>query len=351
MIDGDIASAFGHGPQGTVHSYDPVQQTLVVDWDTGTRQVLAADAGLIRLTSSWVSAAGTGLLWDEVHSAAYAAGATAGRAAADQWCQDNLGERASRNVKAVARTVMRAFADDDLESLDRLPLYEPVRSAFVEDVSIHDVAALTVVPEVEQWSPLSGDQVDAVADSYRNGYDNALLYHLALQCSRAASPTGDGRDLSYLHPDTLRVGRYGVFSGEWYLTDDEGPDRYRVGFVGVLEGFWNGWAVFACDRTVVEQIVADRAADREADRDSGLSPAEQDRELDQVWGRTYFDGDVLVVDQRIMQGDPQAIERTTARVDGRWSVRSMNLSWDAVDPANCDRIIGDLPAAGAEQAW
>jgi hypothetical protein len=355
VIDGDIASAFGYGPQGTVHSYDPEQQTLIVDWDSGTRMTLPADARLIRLTSSWVPAAGTGLSWDQVHAAARTAGTAAGRATAERWCQDHLGEGATGNGKAAARTVLRAFADDVPESIDRLPLHDPDRSEYGEQVSLYDVVALTVGPDARPWPPISEEQVAAVADSYRTGYDDALLSHLLRECSRVASPTGDGRDLSHLRPDTLRVGRYGVFSGEWYLTDDEGPNRYRVGYVGVLERLWNGWAVFACDRTVAEQIVADRTADREADRDDlrrlGLTPAEQDHELDKDWGRTYFDGDELVIDLRIMQGDPEAIERSTARGDGRWSVRSMNLCWDAVDPATCDRIIGDLPAAGQEQAW
>jgi hypothetical protein len=222
---------------------------------------------------------------------------------------------------------------------------------FTEPPTETDLLTLRHGLPVPDGETVSDQQRDHAHDAYREAFDTALLEHIAEQCRLVASPTGDGRDLSHLHPDRARVGRYAVFSGEWHLTDDEGPDRYRVGYVGVLERDWNGWAVFACDRTVLEQVVAERAAAREADRDSVLSPAEQDRELDQRWGRTTFDGDVLVVDQRIMQGDPGAIERITARVDGRWSVRSMNLCWDAVDPARCDRIIGDLPAAGQEQAW
>ena len=351
VIDGDIASAFGFGPQGTVHSYNAEQQTLIVDWDSGTREVLPADGQLIRLTCGWVPAAGTGLTWDQVHAAARTAGAAAGRAAADLWCRDHIADRATGNVKAVARSVLRAVADDDLESIDRLPLSGPDRSEFAEQVSIHDVVALTADPNTQPRPRPTDDQVNAVAEDYRAGYDDALLSHLRRQCRLVASPTGDGRDLSHLRPDTIRAGRYGVFSGEWYLTDDEGPDRYRVGFVGVLERFWNGWAVFACDRTVAEHIVADRAADREADRDTRLTRAEQDHDLNEAWGRTYFDGDVLVVDRRAMHSDPQAIERSTARADGRWSVQAMNLCWDAVDPADCDLIIGDLPDAGQERAW
>jgi hypothetical protein len=351
VIDGDIASAFGHGPQGSVHSYDPEQQSLVIAWDDGTQQSLPAETRLIRLTSSWVPAAGTGLSWQQIHAAARAAGAVAGRAAADCWCKINLVDRPLHAAKPVARAVVRAINDDDPDSVAGLPLHGASGSEFAESVSEHDVVALLVGPTPQRWPALSDEQVYAVAGSYRTGFDDALLDQVQRQCRRVASPTGDGRDLSHLHPDTLRVGRYAVFSGEWYLTDDEGPDRYRAGFVGVLERYWNGWAVFACDRPVLEQIVADRAADREADRDSRLSPVDQERELDLRWGRTSFDGEVLVVDQRIMQGDPEAIERGTARADGRWSVRPMNLCWDAVDPARCDRIIGDLPAAGQEQAW
>ncbi|WP_328463577.1 DUF4314 domain-containing protein [Actinoplanes sp. NBC_00393] len=351
VIDGDIASAFGHGPQGTVDSYDPEQQSLVVNWDDGTQQRLPAQTRLIRLTSSWTPAAGTGLSWQQTLEAARAAGGRAGRHAADWWCRHHIGADATGNPKAAARNALLDLAEDCPEMIDGLPLSASRDEQFAEPPTEADLLALRHGAAVPSGETVTAEQLEQAVDGYTWAFDVALLVHVTDQCLLVASPTGDGRDLSHLHPDRSRVGRYAVFSGEWYLTDDEGPDRYRVGYVGVLERAWNGWAVFACDRTVAEQIVADRAADREADRDSGLSPAEQDRELDQRWGRTYFDGDVLVVDQRIMQGDPEAIERVTARPDGRWSVRSMNLCWDAVDPACCDRIIGDLPASGREQAW
>lgn len=65
VIDGGNASTFEHGPQGTVHSYDPEQQTLVFDWDDGTQQTLSTEPRLNRLTSSWVPAADTGLCWQQ----------------------------------------------------------------------------------------------------------------------------------------------------------------------------------------------------------------------------------------------------------------------------------------------
>jgi hypothetical protein len=351
VIDGDIASAFGHGPQGTVHSYDPEQQSLVVNWDDGTQQALCAETRLIRLTSSWLPAASTNLSWQQTLDAVRGAGGRAGREAADWWCRHHLGANATGNPKAAARNALLDLADDCPEMIDGLPMAAARDERFIEPPTETDLLTLRHGLPVPDGETVSDQQRDHAHDAYLEAFDTALLEHVAEQCCLVASPTGDGRDLSHLHRDRARVGRYAVFSGEWHLTDDDGPDRYRVGYVGVLERAWNGWAVFACDRTVLEQIVAERTAAREADRDSALSPAGQDRELDQRWGRTTFDGDVLVVDQRIMQGDPEAIERTTARVDGRWSVRSMNLCWDAVDPARCDRIIGDLPAAGQEQAW
>jgi hypothetical protein len=351
VIAGDVASAFGHGPQGTVHTYDREQQTLVVDWDDGTRQTLSAATRIIRLTSSWVPAAGTGLSWRRTLEAVRVAGGRAGQEAADWWCRHHIGANAAGNPKSAARIALRAFAEECPGMIDGLPTSAARDELFMQRPTDTDLFTLRHGAPVPPGVMVSDQQREQALDAYEKAFDTALLEHVAAQCRLVASPTGDGRDLSHLRPETLRVGRYAVFSGEWYLTDDEGPDRYRVGFVGVLEDFWNEWAVFVCDRTVAEQIVADRAADREADRDTRLTPAEQDRELDHRWGRTYFDGDVLVVDQRIAQGDPEAIARSTARDDGRWSVRSMNLCWDAVDPADCDDIIGALPPAGQEQAW
>lgn len=351
VIDGDIASAFGHGPQGTVDSYDPDRQILAVSWDDGTQQRLPAETRLIRLTSSWTPSAGTGLSWPQTLGAVRTAGGRAGQDAADWWCRHHIGENATGNPKAAARRALLDLAEDCPDMVDGLPTSAARDERFIEPPTETDLLTLRHGVPVPAGETISDQQRDQAHEAYLEAFDTALLAYVAEQCRLVASPTGDGRDLSHLHPDTLRVGRYAVFSGEWYLTDDEGPDRYQVGYVGVLERTWNGWAVFACDRPVLEQIVADRAADREADRDSTLSRAEQERELDLRWGRTSFDGEVLVVDQRIMQGDPEAIDRSTAGADGRWSVRAMNLCWDVVDPARCDRIIGDPPAAGQEQAW
>jgi hypothetical protein len=65
----------------------------------------------------------------------------------------------------------------------------------------------------------------------------------------------------------------------------------------------------------------------------------------------YFDGDIIVNDQRVMSDDPQAIERTGPDADGRWVVMGWNWCWEAVNPYDCDHLVGELPAAGSEQEF
>ena len=51
-----------------------------------------------------------------------------------------------------------------------------------------------------------------------------------------AAVSGGRADLSYLHPDRLRLGGTGVFAGDWAVTaaTDDSPPRVPVGFIGVL---------------------------------------------------------------------------------------------------------------------
>ncbi len=172
-----------------------------------------------------------------------------------------------------------------------------------------------------------------------------------------ATPAADGAaELSYLHPDNLRLGSVGVFAGDWAWTDGpDGGSRMSVGFVGVLIDTWNGWAVFRCTREVAEAIVADqqqhRLQYRESLRGEGASEPDLDRMVDEAYTSLAFDGDTVVADQRVMYGDPEAIERITPDADGRYVVMGWNWCWEAIDPADCDRIVGQLPPRGAHQEF
>ena len=123
----------------------------------------------------------------------------------------------------------------------------------------------------------------------------------------------DRPDLDHLRPDRIRIGSVGVFAGDWAWTSDAaGAMRIPVGFVGTLIDRWNGWAVFTCTRQVAEAIVAD---------------------------------------QRGLYDDPEAIERIEPDAQGLYVVMGWNWCWLPVDPADCDRIVGDLPAPGQQQQF
>jgi hypothetical protein len=162
--------------------------------------------------------------------------------------------------------------------------------------------------------------------------------------ARPAGTTGPVEamaELAHLHPDNLRLGGTGVFAGDWAWTDGpDGGSRIAVGFVGVLIDTWNGWAVFRCTREVAEAIVADQQQHRE-----------QYRAVDEAYTSLVFDGDAIVADQRVLCDDPQAIERITPDPDGRYVVMGWNWCWEAVDPALCERIVGQLPPVGQHQEF
>jgi hypothetical protein len=164
-------------------------------------------------------------------------------------------------------------------------------------------------------------------------------------CQPVASPIG--RDVSHLHPDTVRVGSLGVFSGDWAWTiDADGSDRLPVGFVGTLID-WNGWAVFSCTRPVAEAIVAHqqqhRQELRESYRSQGVPAHELDRRVDAELADLRFDGDDIVADQRAMYDDLEAIERISPNADGWYLVMGWTWTWEAVDPYCCERIVGICP--------
>jgi len=163
-------------------------------------------------------------------------------------------------------------------------------------------------------------------------------------------------ELAHLHPDNLRLGGTGVFAGDWAWTDGpDGSSRIAVGFVGVLIDTWNGWAVFRCSREVAEASGADQQQHRQEHRqsllDQGMGEPDLERAVDQAYTSLVFDGDTIVADQRAMYDDPEAIERITPDPDGRYVVMGWNWCWEAVDPALCERIVGQLPPAGAHQEF
>ncbi len=163
-------------------------------------------------------------------------------------------------------------------------------------------------------------------------------------------------NLSHLHPDRVRIGSIGVFAGDWAWTPTaDGAMRIPAAFVGTLIDTWNGWAVFTCTRPVAEAIVADQQDQRDQYRqalvDQGVPDDDLDRQVNSSLAILTFDGDTIIADQRGVFDDPQAIERIAPDPDGRYVVMGWNWCWQAVDPADCDRIVGDLPTAGEQQQF
>jgi hypothetical protein len=113
--------------------------------------------------------------------------------------------------------------------------------------------------------------------------------------------------------------------------------------------------VFSCTREVAEAIVADQQRSRDDYRRQlraqGVTGEEADRQLDQAMASLTFDGDTIVADQRGVYGDPEAIDRIALDHEGRYVVMGRSWCWEAVDPADCDRIVGDLPAPGQQQQF
>jgi hypothetical protein len=343
---------------GTVHRHDPDQQQVVIDFDNGTRQTLPdGTAGLDTVTRSWTPAAGTGHTWPHALDLIRTAGQAAGRTAATVWADQELTGRDRVTAIRRARQALAAITGDDPRRSDLLPVWATLPVDQVEPPEAADLVALTTdpAPAGNAWQMITPAQHAEAVATYRDGYDTTLLEQAADHCRIVLSPTGDGRDLSHLHPDQLRIGRAGVFAGEWRWTSDGGPGRYRIAYSGTFIDRWNGWAVFSCTRQVAEAIVADNQADREQYRTEllgkGKTGADLDRALADAYTHLSFDGDIIVADQREQFEDPDAIERIGPDRDGQYVVMGWNWCWEAVDPADCEQIIGDLPALGEEQQY
>ncbi|WP_051809703.1 hypothetical protein [Actinoplanes subtropicus] len=307
---------------------------------------------------------------DRKPDAAREAGLRAGRDSADRWAQDALAGHPA-DVTAEARRILAGLAHGDPAALD---LPAPNLNDLDRTTPAADTTATLDVPVPTAESP---ERHTEATTAYLVGYITGLMQRAGERCRAvlqvlaatddrtvlpaptiAASGTDDRDTLEYLHPDRLRVGGIGVFARDWaWIRDAHGRDRVRVAFVGVLVDVVNGWAVFACSRTVAEAIVADQESMREAERArlsaAGLRGAELDTAVDERVCPMRFDGDDIIVDQRatyLEHGDA-AIERLRPDENGRYDVMGGAWCWSAVAPGYCDRIVGDLPTPAAQQQY
>ncbi len=326
------------GDAGTVQRHE--RHRVDIAWDNGSSLSMLLDSG-DRITTADTAtpppAAEQTEQRDDVVHAAATAGAAAGRAAADWWCQHTVGGTAGGDVRMVARRILAGIDDGDPAVLDTLPVYDRGDSTLDLDEVLDEHA-------VAPAQPLTTAARTAALNAYADAYDQAAEARVVALCHLTASPTGT--DLSHLHPDRVGIGAAGVFSGDWHRTS--GLDRYTTGYLGILAGRWNGWAVFTCTREVADAIVADhdrqRRTLRNDLRDSGVAEAHLPRRVDAEAARLSFDGDVFIADLRVLQDDPEAIERVHPDGDGRYVVMGGIWCWETVNPYACDRIIGD-PAA------
>ena len=67
-----------------------------------------------------------------------------------------------------------------------------------------------------------------------------------------------------------------------------------------------------------------------------------DARVDAERTNLWFDGDVIVADQRAQYDDPEAIDHIGPQAANRYLVMGWNCCWKPVDPNLCDRFIGDL---------
>ncbi|MEV0726901.1 DUF4314 domain-containing protein [Micromonospora purpureochromogenes] len=328
------------GDQGTVRRYLPDQRILEVDWDSGSRLSMCLDAGdrVRRIGQAAPDAA-----WLQVLDALRAAGAAAGRSAAQWWAQDVLGGRARGDVRGTARRVLAGLDDGDPAVLDALPHADGY--CLADDQARYAEAGPQGAPA---WRELTAHRMDETRWAWCDGFDHAASGEVARQCRITLSPGGDDRDVRHLRPDAVRRGGPGVFAGDWAWTPNaDGEMRVPVGFVGTLVDTWNGWAVFTCTREVAQAIVAEQQEARDRYRAhlaaEGIAGERQDRLLDESMARMRFDGDVIVVDESLVHGDPDAVERIAPGRDGRYTVMGRAWTWIAVHPYDCDRIAGDIP--------
>ncbi|MFI9643544.1 hypothetical protein ACIG87_26415 [Micromonospora sp. NPDC051925] len=166
--------------------------------------------------------------------------------------------------------------------------------------------------------------------------------------------TAGGDHLAAAH---IMIGDVGVFAGEWSAYEHHGRNRHRTGFVGRLDaqrGRNGRYAVFSCDRDIAEEIVAEqerlRDETRQRLRAAGLRGPDLDAELDLAYAPMRFDGDDIVLDERGVHGNAEGLSRICPDAEGRYVICGWRWEWQAVDPADCDRVAGTPPAASAQPA-
>lgn len=347
----DPHSTLRPGEQGVVRTYDPGTQVVTVRWDTGTITDIRLAAG-DRLDVLASPTPVSEPVWQTTLAAVTERGRGDGHRAVTHWIAQQTGHPTA-SVTTTARQILQALADHDLDDTT-LPRF--ATNLYAQPPSTDQLSDLLAAVDPAAWQPVDTDQREQAAHAYRDGFDTAVATHSGAWARRTLIPAADGRDLAQLQPAQARVGRIGVFSGEWMWAHPvDGPDYLRIGFVGTMVQQWNGWAVFSCTRQVAEAIVADQQHQRTLHRNrlqrAGMPAAEAHRQVDQTMVSLAFVGDAIVVDQRVMLDDPGAVERITPDHDGRYVVMGGSWQWEAVDPYRCDRIVGDLPAAGDEQQF
>ena len=333
----------------TVLAHEPTPELVTVDCnDAAVTDVPPSGEDHLDLVSNTTPTSDD--VWSRIPATVTACGTGDGHRVAEGWSRAQA-SRGAAPVRLAARQILQALNDD--EELDQVlaALYD-AGSFNRGAVDLH-LAQLLAAPGVA-GTPTVPEAARQADPGYRDAFETAVREHAAEWARRTLLPQAGGRHLAELHPDQARIGRIGVFSGEWMWTHpNNGPDYLRIGFVGTLIDRWNGWAVFTCTRPVAEAIVADqqqqRARQQQVLKACGATPEQARRQVDTSMADLYFDGGVIVADQRIMADDPEAIERTGPDADGRYVVMGRNWCWEAVEPYRCDHIVGDLPAFGEEE--
>jgi hypothetical protein len=143
--------------------------------------------------------------------------------------------------------------------------------------------------------------------------------------------------------------RRGVLRRLAWTIGADGTDRIPVGYADTLIDTWNGWAVFSSTRPVAEAILADQHQHRREHRDAlraqGLPEPDLDAHVDAALTNLWFDGDVIVADQRAQYDDPEAIDHIRPDAAGRYVVMGWNWCWEPVDPtsATASSVISPSP--------